>query len=419
MKHHAGTARNRRPARAAIAGLFLLAAMGAGCDPDATGEAAPGLGVEAFNHTDRSDVPLNAVLVLTFSDEVNPQTVNGDTIRIQAEIGGLRSEAVGSFVTNGRTVTWFPRMTSRPYPVAPPFGMADPRAPILPDDAGLNTSQGGIVYHVLVPAVPNPNTVRAAADHTPVAHAFRTSFRTMPAPEDVHPGDAASAASLFSGQMPCYRDPLRLADVLAYHGAANGGGLDAWFLDPHATGGENPLFLNPSILTAARANWRGRASTGEWVDRALRVQLFPPLTAEDLALKAFPAGSSPRDERLISNRLGARPGRCRPVTEMRLTFTHPVVPNGLFDGSDPIQVRVLAHPTADPGPVRRVAATLELRNDADLRAGVVTIRFARPIRRGWIHLTIDPAVVRGPAGGHLEANLGDRVVYIWPVEIRN
>lgn len=419
MKHHARTDRNRRcAARAAVSGLLLLASLGAGCQPDAADDSAPGLGVEAFNYADSSDVRLNAVLVLTFSAEVNPQTVNSDTIRIQAEIGGLRRQAAGSFVTNGRTVTWFPRMTSRAYPVAPPHGLADPRAPILPDDAGLNTSREGIVYHLLVPAVPSPNTVRAAADHAPLVQAFRTSFRTIPAPEDVRPGDAASAAALFSAQMPYYRDPLRLADVLAYRGAATGGGLDAWFRDPDATGGENPLFLNPSILTAARTDWRGRASSGEWVDQALRVQLLPPLTREDLALNTFPAGTGARDERLISNRLGARPGRCRPVNELRLTFTHPVVPNGLFAATAPIQVRVLDRPIADPGPVQPVAAAIELRNDAELRAGVVTLRFTQPIRRGWIHLTIDPAVVHGPAGTHLEANLGDRLVYIWPVEIR-
>lgn len=418
MKHHA------HAGRVGLIGLILLAALASGCHPEASGEGAAGLRVESFNQAGQEGVPLNAVLVLTFSGEVHPQTVNGDTIRIQAEIGGLRREAAGSFVTNGRTVTWFPRMTSLAYPVEPRFGIADPRAPILPEDAGLNTSAEGIVYHLVVPAGPSPNTVRNAADQTPVVDAFRATFRTRPAPPTTRPGDAGSIAALFCDRMPYYRDPLRLADVLAYRGGSrggnSGGGLNAWFREPHATGGENPLFLNPSILSVARTDWRGRASSGEWVDQALRVQLLPPLTREDLALKAFPAGTSPHqgDERLISNRLGIRPGRCRPVTGMRLTLTHPVVPNGLFGGSDPIQVRVLEYPAADPGPVPPIATDVTLLNDAELRAGVVTLRFARPIQRGWIHLTIDPAVVHGPAGDRLETNLGDRLVYIWPVEIR-
>ena len=399
-----------------VIGILFFAA---GCDdPDAIG-GAPGLRVTRFNSADLDRVPLNAVLVFTFNQAVSPDTVNSDTIRIERVDGDRRELAAGTFVVQGPTVSWFPRMTSQAYPVRE---FENDNAVLLPDDAGLNTRgrAGGERYRVVVASLPSPHTVRSVSGNRPVIEAYRATFQTVAVDGPVR--DPQAVARLFNPDAPYFRDSLRIADVLAYESSASGEGFSAWLRDPTVTAGENPLYHNPALLATARDEWQGRKRSGEWIDQVLGIQLLPRLTGDDLADNAFPPGVALRDERLVSNLHGARQGRGRPVTGLHVYFTQPLVPNRfvLPDAGQPapVQVRVLASPGDDPAALAAETATISFLNDPDLHASLVSVTLQKPVRKGWIHLTIDPGAARGMAGARLESCGNGPFVYLWPVEIR-
>jgi len=402
--------------------LGLLAVLSlAGCVPSDQPAPASGLAVESFNFEAFDGVPLNGPLVVTLTHDVDPLTVNSDTIQICTTANGRRHQAQGTFVTSGRVVTWFPRMTSRPLRAGPASeGIRDPLAPVLPEDAGLNTSEVGLTYEIVIPAPPNPNTVRSARDSRPIREAYSATFRTMPAPSTMRAGASSGhCPALFTANAPFFRDSIRVADVLAY-----ASGFSTWLRNPGVTGGENPLFLDPTLLASARAAWQGREVTGEWVDQVFGVQLTPRLSPADLEGNAFPPGVLLLDERLVSNRRGARPGRTREVTAIQIYLSQAVVPDPFSTDrptasrSLPVQVRVLPDPSDDPDTTPPERISLSYVNVADLHTGLVTVTLSEPIRKGWIHITIDPSLVTGLPGGHLESNLGPKWTTIWPVEIR-
>jgi len=417
--HERANERHRyRPASHLFAILAFLAVLG--CVPTDPTASAPGLAVETFNYAGLDAVPLNGPLVLTLTHEVNPHSVNRDTIQIWTTLHGRRHRAHGTFDTSGRIVTWFPHMTSHAVPAAPASGRGEnPLAPLLPEDAGLNTNAVGIDYEVVIPAPPNPNTIRSARDNRPITEAYSATFRTVPAPPSPRAVHPEQVRPLFSRSVPFFRDSIRVADVLAYCPE-----YSAWLRSPDITGGENPLFLNPALLDAARAAWQGREVTGEWVDQVFGIQLTPRLTEADLTGNAFPAGMALKDERLISNRRGIRRGRTREVTAVHIYLSQAVVPNPFLsngpasDRPPVVQIRVLTDPSDDPSTTAPEPISLSYVNVPDLHTGLVTATLSEPIRKGWIHITIDPSLVTGLPGGQLESNLGPRWFAIWPVEIR-
>ena len=241
-------------------------------------------------------------------------------------------------------------------------------------------------------------------------------------------GDSSCCNELFSADSPCFRKTPRVLDVLAYHDPGLPGvGFKDWILTPGITSGENPLFLNPAILAQACCGWRNREDSGEWVDRMFRMQPVPPLSREEMADNAFPAGVpvGRRDERLISNFHGARVGRGREVTGFHLYFSQAIAPD-VFMNQDstprsweesPIRVQVLSSPTDDPVQVRPEPFTLVFVNRSDVHASHVSLTFKKPVRKGWIRITINTAAVRGMTGERLEGNVGEEFVYLWPVMI--
>ena len=424
MKRGAGNtlAAGRRQALFAVLVLFAALAF-PGCDPATARHGRSGFQLEQFNCDGIRDVPLNASLVFTFSAEVNPLTVNSDTIRIWTTLPGGRLEAEGSFLVSGGTVTWFPRMTSLTCPADP-----DRSGPVLPGDAGLNTRGTGLTYQVVVPSLPDPNTVRSKARDEPIRKAFVSEFQTAAVASSPGHRDPAGLEALFSDTVPFFRKTLRVADVLAY-GDAGGQGQEFrdWILNPGITANENPLYLNPAILARARSGWRNRESTGEWVDQVFGIQLVPRLNSHEMEGNALPPGVSLRDERLISNLHGARTGRNKVVTGLHLYFTQAVSPDAFLNpdntprawNNSPVRIQVLSSPAGDPVPVlvRPEPFTLTFLNNPDLHAGQVTLTFMKPIRQGWIRITLDPAAVKGMPGGNLEENAGGEFVYLWPVMV--
>jgi len=160
-----------------LAALSLLA-MFFGCSGGSSGtQAEPRLVVLNFNQNRQPSVLMNSPLVFTFSAPVDPATVNSNTLQIWTNIQGKRVDAQGAFEVNGATVTWFPSMTSKVYPLN--VSSLPPNSAILPGDAGLNTLDRAILsYQVLVLASPSPSVVRSVTGN-PVQEAFSSSFDTI------------------------------------------------------------------------------------------------------------------------------------------------------------------------------------------------------------------------------------------------
>ena len=63
---------------------------------------------QAYVHFLRSDIAQNEILILQFSDEVDPATVNPSTIRLRTASGEL---PVGEFFVNGNQVEFVPTLS--------------------------------------------------------------------------------------------------------------------------------------------------------------------------------------------------------------------------------------------------------------------------------------------------------------------
>ena len=383
----------------------------------------PLLLVEYFNHHQLPGVLLNSPLVFRFSTAVDPASVNINTIQIWTNILGKRADAVGTFEVNGATVTWYPQMTSKVYPLAP----ANPPDPIMPADAGLNTKAAGFFsYSVLVPSSPNPNTVKSASGKT-VRVAFTSTFETAQGPKSITtPANSTSVMNLFDGNAPYFSDTIRIADVIAYGGNTTPpSGYLGWLDNPLSSGGENPLYVAPGFYWGAVTNWENRRRTGELVDQILGIQLVPRLSSLDMANNVFPPGAPVLDERFVSNLLGTQKGRGREVQAINVYFTQPIAPDSFLDKNNnpktydksPFAIKVLPTASTVPSTVTDEPFTITFLNNTDQQIALVNFTLNRVIMQGWIYIQALGNQVKGMPGGQLEENTGAAVEYIWPVRI--
>jgi len=388
--------------------------------------AEPRLIVVNFNQNRQPSVLMNSPLVFTFSALVDPATVNSTTIQIWTNIGGKRADALGSFEVNGVTVTWFPAMTKDVYPLDTKGLPAN--SPIMPDDSGLNMLETAVLsYQVLVVAAPSPSVVKSISGK-PVQEAFSSSFDTIQGPKVFSPGNSNPLQPYFDARAPYFRDSIRVADVLAYSGSLipSAGFRGNWLQNPGSSGGENPLYIAPGFLPAAKGDWTNRDRTGELVDEMFGIRLVPVMSANDMAGNAFPANAPTNDERFISNKVGTKQGRTVPVTGMNVYFSQPLAPDSFLTlnnapkptNTAPIAVRVLPTPETDPATVAKEDYALAFLNDTEGQVGWANITLNKPVISGWIHIGVNVSQVKGMPGKNLEQNFPSGFFYIWPVEIK-
>jgi hypothetical protein len=397
-----------------------------GCSGGSSGtQAEPRLFVLNFNQNRQPSVLMNSPLVFTFSAPVDPATVNSNTLQIWTNIQGKRVDAQGAFEVNGATVTWFPSMTSKVYPLD--VASLPPNSAILPSDAGLNTLDRAILsYQVLVLASPSPSVVRSVTGN-PVQEAFSSSFDTIQGPQIFSPGNSTVLQPIFDPRAPFFRDTIRVADVLAYSGTLipSGGFRGDWLQNPGSTGGENPLYIAPSYLPAAKGDWVNRDRTGELVDAMFGIGLVPPMTESEMQDNEFPVGMPRTDERFISNKNGVKKGRTVPVTGLNIFFTQPLAADSFLTATNapkpinqsPISVKVLPNADTDPATMPKEDYALSYLNDTDLQAGWANITLTKPVTTGWVFVSVIGSGVKGMPGGNLEQNFGAEFFYIWPVLI--
>jgi len=407
--------------------LIALLAPSFGCSGGSSGgQTEARLVVENFNQNRQPSVLINSPLVFTFSAAVDPATVNNNTIQIWTTIRGKRVDALGSYEVNGRTVTWFPAPTSKVYPLDPSKIPAN--SGIMPDDSGLNTLETAVLsYQVLVLAAPSPSVIKSVTGK-PLQEAFSSSFDTIQGPKIFTPGNSNALQSVFDPRAPYYRNTIRVADVLAYSGSLipAGGFRGDWLQKPGSTFGENPLYLAPAYLPAAKGDWVFRDRTGELVDAMFGISLVPPMTANDMQDNEFPVGMSATDERFISNKNGVKQGRTVPVTGLNIFFTQPLAPDTFLTTNNapkpinesPLAVKVLPTADTDPATVAKEEYALTYINDSDRQVGWANITLTKPVTSGWVYVSIIGPSVKGMPGGNLEQNLPSEFLYIWPVEIK-
>lgn len=155
---------DRIPRWTYLLAIAVLPALLAGCGggSSAGGQAGTGgtLVLIDVNVGDYDGVPLNEIIELEFSDELNPDTVRPDTIQIR--LGPNWGKQVpGDFKVVGRKVYFFPRL------------------PVLADlsDGGLAP---GSDYRITLPGQPKVATVRSTGNDR-LKKNFVASFRTAAA----------------------------------------------------------------------------------------------------------------------------------------------------------------------------------------------------------------------------------------------
>jgi len=409
-----------------LAAVSLLA-VAAGCRRKSGKKDSTFLVLEDFNQAGAVSVAVNAQLRFVFNITVSPLTVDTTTIQIWRMDGSQRVDAQGFFEVVERTVTWYPRQTSRLYPLNT---AGNPTTPMLPDDQGLNTaSNGSFQYQVLIPGFPNPDTVRSPKGRQ-LAVDYSSSFTTAPGPAAFTPGESQTATRLFRSDVAFFRDSIRVGDVLAYSGQAYPvqQGYIGWMSSPISSGGENPLYIDPGLVIQAQSDWVGRSRTGFQVDSNLGIRLDPPMTVSDMSGNAFPPGVPHTDERYVSNWQGTKKGRTVEVEGITIPFTQPIATDSFLDLplpgttkpylTSPIQIRVMPYPGPFPGWTPPEPYTMTFLNDSDTQSAWVRITLQRVVQRGWIHVFVDPRGVLGmPGGRFLEENFLNALIFIWPVEI--
>jgi len=407
--------------------MLALLSAAAGCRRSSKSNDSTFLVLQEFNQAGAVSVAVNQPLEFVFNISVEPLTVDTTTIQIWRMDGSQRVDAPGAFEVVERTVTWYPQATNELYPLDT---AGNPNTPMLPGDQGLNTaSTGSYQYQVLIPGFPNPVTVRSPKGRQLPAD-YASSFTTAPGPAAFVPGESQTVTRLFSANVKFYRDTVRVGDVLAYSGQAYPiqQGFIGWMSSPISSGGENPLFIDPSLVTQAQSDWIGRSRTGFQVESNLRIRLVPPMTVSDMSGNAFPSGVPHSDERYVSNWQGAKEGRTVEVEGIVVPFTQPIATDSFLDPplsgtpkpyqTSPIQIRVTPFPTPVPWGFPPEPYTMTFVNDTDTQSARVSITLQRVIQRGWIHVSVDPrGVLAMPGGRFLEENLLNAFIYIWPVEI--
>lgn len=407
----------------------LLIPAGCGGGSSGSGEE-PALVVVNFNQNLLPGVLLNSPLVFVFSAPLDPLTVNSSTIEIWTTVNSQRVDAVGRFEVDGATVTWRPQMTNQVYPLHT-GGTANQNVPTMPADSGLNTLwQLGLTYNVsIASAATTPNSVKSISGR-PLVEAFVSQFETAQAPNSLTVANSNSMRSVFDSRAEFFRNSMRVADPFLYSGTASPP-VDylGWLSNPAATNGENPLFVNSQIVPNGIAQWTGRDRTGLDADLNLRIQIVPPMTAQDMANNVFPAGA-PREERYVSNLSGVAQGRTVPVTGIVIYLSQPIAPDsfltatnnpkpggGTSPNASPIRIRNTMTP--DPNPtITPLTYTLSFQNDTRMQAARIECTFTQPITQGWIHVDVTTSGVKGMPGGELEGNeSASDFTFIWPVRI--
>jgi hypothetical protein len=413
---------------ALIAVLALVVSI-SGCNSSSSsgGEDKPLL-VESFNQDEMPGVLINSPLEFTFSTDVDASTVNDQTVQIWTQIGGKRVDSIGSFEVVGRKVTWYPAMPSRVYPLDPTTTSGQ----IMPSDSGLNTQVSiGFTYSVLIPASPNPNTVKSLKNK-PMVQPFTSSFETIQGPS-VSAGSVGNTQlvkDIFTNKADYFRNTIRVADVLSYGGpVTNVDRFLNWLSKPGSTMGENPLYQKPMMLDEAVNSWNAllRDRTGQQIENSAApfyIQLVPKLTAAEMAKNVL---SRAGDERFISNvddSMGQK-GRGRIVEGLNLWFTQPLAPDAFLTKANnpkkyddtPIAIRILPTPDADPLPIPVEPFTLTFLNDTAKHAALVNITLNSMVSKGWVHISIEESQVKAMPGASMENNLPGEYVFIWPVMI--
>lgn len=410
----------------ALSALATIATVISGCGGGSSGSSAePSLVVVNFNHDLLPGVLLNSPLVFTFSADVDPLSINSNTIQIFASILGQRVDATGEFQVNGRTVTWFPSMTRFVYPL----GAQNPGDPLMPTDHGLNAvANQALTYSVSIPGAPSSNTVKSNSGKA-LQETFSSSFQTAQGPTIGSGGNSQTVTGLFDAQAPFFRDTIRVADVLAYGGTLSPPtGYRGWLVNPASSVGENPLFIAPGFLQNGIDGWTGRDRTGAFIDARMGIAITPPLSAAEMQNNAFPTGAPAGDERFISNLTGTQLGRGREVEGVNIYFTQPLGSDSFLTmtnnpkpptgpNSSPIAIRVLATAGQDPNTATEEQYTLDFLNDTELQAAFVQCTLNRQVGQGWIDVQILANGIKGMPGGQLETNLATSFRFIWPVRV--
>ena len=410
-----------------------------GCSGSSSTGGESRLVVQNFNQNLLPGVMINSPLVFTFSADVDPATVNSNTIQIWTTIDSKRHDAAGVFEVSGRTVTWFPQMTSKIYPLDV---QQSNTTPIMPSDSGMNTfASNNMSYAVLMQASPNPNTVKSVSG-APLLEAFSSTFDTIQGPVINTPGNSQVVTGIFDAKAPYFRDTIRVADVLAYGGTlVPPDGFRGWLLNPTSTAGENPLFVAPGFLEdpfhGAKKQWTNldRDRTGEMVDGIFGLQLVPFVSKAEMdPMSPFYEGyvfnpNGPQDdERFISNLQNAKSsakGRVKVVEGLNIYFTQELGCDSFLDlngnpktyDKSPFEVKVLPTASTDPTPLPEQDFTLTFVNNTQLHAALVNLTLKSVIKSGWVYLRVKAGDVRGMPGGRLENNILEDFYFIWPVHI--
>lgn len=400
-----------------------------GCNSSSSSGGESRLVVQNFNQNLLPGVMINSPLVFTFSADVDPATVNSNTIQIWTTIDSKRHDAAGVFEVSGRTVTWYPQMTSKIYPLDV---QQSNTTPIMPSDSGMNTfASNNMSYAVLMQASPNPNTVKSVSG-APLLEAFSSTFDTIQGPVINTPGNSQVVTGIFDAKAPYFRNTIRVADVLAYGGTlVPPTGFRGWLLNPVSSGGENPMFIAPGFLTdsinGAMADWTNldRDRTGELVDGLFGIQLVPALSALDMANNVFNPSGPQDDERFISNLQGQQQGRGRVVDGLNIYFTQELGCDSFLDSNGnpktynttPFEVKVLPTAGTDPTPLPEQEFTLTFVNNTQAHAALVNLTLKSVVKTGWIYLRVVAGDVRGMPGGRLENNFLEDFYFIWPAKI--
>ncbi len=188
---------SKGPARIPALGLIaaLLALVPVGCDGGGSGDGGGTLLLTNFNLDGLRGVFLNEDVVFTFSTDIDPSSVNPQTIQLRFdgsvidrnddniydEPGNTNAVPAGTFEVSGNRVIFHPKLPTRPSNNDggfPPSHVDDvPTFQVPPGPA----VQVDVLVTVFVPAFPNTNTVQSTAGR-PVASEFRSSFTMVDDP---------------------------------------------------------------------------------------------------------------------------------------------------------------------------------------------------------------------------------------------
>jgi hypothetical protein len=173
-----------------LAGTSLALLLSACSKGGGSGSGEGSLRVLDFNLDNTPGVFLNEPLKFRFSENIDPASVNDSTIQIRIATPGQNIAALGEFETSGKTVTFRPKLPSRPIPV---LSMIPNPVPVPPPVHFDNTDQGfnsavnsGVSYSVTLPGFPSQNTIKSQGGRS-LSEGFQSTFITVIGPNQVVP----------------------------------------------------------------------------------------------------------------------------------------------------------------------------------------------------------------------------------------